>query len=58
MGAVRSPEDLDRAGAKRRQQPLKTHRRPRPANPDIVSEAMRVDPQLRMMIAPDELDSL
>ena len=36
---------------------LKTHRRRR-RRTDIVSEAMRVDPHLRMLIAPDELDGL
>jgi len=59
VGAVRSPEDLDSAASTaRRSRPFKTLRRPRSANGDIVSEAMRVDPHLRMMIAPHELDSL
>ena len=53
---MRTPEDLDRAEPAPAP-PLKTHRR-RPRRTDIVSEAMRADPALRMQLAPDELDSL
>lgn len=58
MGAVRSPEDLDQADRPSPVPKQLARRRPRPASVDIVTDAMRVDPALRMMIAPDEIDSL
>lgn len=52
---MRTPEALDRTDPK--PAPLKTHRR-KTRRTDIVSEAMRVDPALRLAVTGDELDSV
>ena len=51
---MRSPAELDRPEPP--PPPLRIRRRR--LRTDIVSEAARVDPVLRMLLAPDDLDSL